>query len=183
MKLINKTFPACLLALLLLSVGFNAPVLAQKAPKATPIKWVTLEEAAALSKKEPRKIFIDVYTDWCGWCKKMDQSTFTDPAVADYVNKKYYAVKLNAEGRDPITINGKTYQYNAQMRAHEAALALLSGKMSYPSTVYLDEKMAILSPVPGYLEAPMLKNILTYFGENHHKQKTFAEYTAAAKAQ
>jgi thioredoxin-related protein len=174
-----------LIALILLLTGLTIPSRAQKAHQKTDktpaIQWVTLEQAAALSKKEPRKIVIDVYTDWCGWCKKMDKGTFADPAVAAYVNAHYYAVKLDAEGRDPITINGKTYKYNAQMRAHEAALALLSGKMSYPSTVYLDENLGILSPVPGYLEAPMFKTILTYFGENHYKQKTFAEYTAAAK--
>lgn len=161
--------------------GLTTPSWGQKSNKPTPIKWLSLEEAAVLSRKEPRKIVVDVYTDWCGWCRKMDKSTFTDPAVTSYVNQKYYAVKLNAESREPITINGKTYQYNAQMRTHEAALALTSGKMSYPTTVYLDERMDILSPVPGYLEAPMFKTILTYFGENHYKQKTFAEYTAAAK--
>jgi thioredoxin-related protein len=170
-----------LAAVLILLTGLVQPCWSQKAKRSGVIKWVTLEEAAALTKKEPRKIFIDVYTDWCGWCKKMDKSTFTDPAVAAYVNQKYYAVKLNAEGREPITINGKTYRYNEQMRAHEAALALLNGQMSYPTTVYLDETMGIISPVPGYLEAPMFKTILAYFGENHYKQKTFAEYTAAAK--
>jgi thioredoxin-related protein len=182
---LNPKFRAVLAALLLLTGVVAQPALAQKSHKkgepAAAIKWVSLEEAAVLSQKEPRKIVIDVYTDWCGWCRKMDKSTFTDPAVTSYVNQKFYAVKLNAESRDPITINGKTYKYNEQMRAHEAALALLSGKMSYPTTVYLDETMGILSPVPGYLEAPMFKTILTYFGENHHKQKTFAEYTAAAK--
>jgi thioredoxin-related protein len=185
MILMRPLFPGVLAALLLLFTGLAQPALGQKGHKkgdpAAAIKWVSLEEAAVLSKKEPRKIVIDVYTDWCGWCRKMDKSTFTDPAVTSYVNQKYYAVKLNAESRDPITINGKTYKFNEQMRAHEAALALLSGKMSYPTTVYLDETMGILSPVPGYLEAPMFKTILTYFGENHYKQKTFAEYTAAAK--
>jgi thioredoxin-related protein len=182
MKLYKKIFPVCLVALLVLLSASTAPAPGQKAKKPAPIKWVTLEEVAVLSRKEPRKIFIDVYTDWCGWCKKMDKSTFTDPAVVDYVNKNYYAVKLNAESRKPITVNGKTYEYNAQMRAHEVALALLNGQMSYPTTVYLDERMGIISPVPGYLEAPMFKTILTYFGEDHYKQKTFAEYTAAAKA-
>jgi thioredoxin-related protein len=149
-------------------------------PKKGKINWLTLEEAAALTKKEPRKMVIDVYTDWCGWCRKMDKSTYTNPAVAEYINQNFYAVKLDAEGKDPITINGKTYQFNAQYRSHEIAITLLKGQMSYPSTVYLDEKMAILSPVPGYLDATAFKNIAVYFGENHYKKKTFQEYSAAA---
>ena len=182
MKLSIHSFCVTLVAVLLLLSGFPNPSWGQKSNKPAPIKWLTLEKAAALSRKEPRKIVVDVYTDWCGWCKKMDKSTFTDPAVVDYVNKNFYAVKLNAESRKPITINGKTYQYNAQMRAHEAALALLQGQMSYPTTVYLDERMGIISPVPGYLDASMFRTILSYFGEDHYKQKTFAEYTAATKA-
>ena len=181
MKRFKNIFPACLLVLLLFLSASIAPAPVQKAKKPAPIKWLSLEEVAVLNRQQPRKIFIDVYTDWCGWCKKMDKSTFTDPAVVDYVNKNFYAVKLNAESRKPITINGKTYQYNAQMRAHEAALALLQGQMSYPTTVYLDERMGIISPVPGYLDASMFRTILGYFGEDHYKQKTFAEYTAATK--
>ncbi|KAA5547683.1 thioredoxin family protein [Adhaeribacter rhizoryzae] len=165
-----------LLCLLLLLGSFTG-----KPAKKGKINWLSLEEAAALNKKEPRKMVIDVYTDWCGWCRKMDQSTFSNPEVAEYVNKNFYAVKLDAEGKKPITINGKTYNYNAQYRSHEVAITLLSGQMSYPSTVYLDEQMKILAPVPGYLDVPAFKEILTYFGENHYKKKTFQEYTAAKK--
>ncbi|WP_242928280.1 thioredoxin family protein [Pontibacter vulgaris] len=141
-----------------------------------PIKWLSIEEAAARQKVEPRKMVIDVYTDWCGWCKKMDKSTFTDPEVAAYINKNYYAVKLDAEGKEPITLNGRTFKYNPEYKAHELAVALLNGQMSFPSTVYLDEEMKMLSPVPGYLDAPAFSRILSYFGENHHKTMSWQEY-------
>ena len=62
------------------------------------INWVTLEEAVALQKKEPKKIMMDVYTNWCGPCKMFDKNTFQNKDVADYVNEHYYAVKFNAEG-------------------------------------------------------------------------------------
>jgi len=175
-----KIFPTFFILLLILTTlgGF---VTVEKPVKKDSIQWLTLEEAAVKSKIAPRKIFVDVYTDWCGWCRKMDKSTFSDPKVIEYVNKNFYAVKLNAEDKAPIIINGKTYQYNSQYRSHEAALALLNAQMSYPTTVYLDEKMAIISPVPGYLDADAFHNILNYFGENHYKSKSFAEYSAIAK--
>ncbi|MBK7335110.1 MAG: DUF255 domain-containing protein [Saprospirales bacterium] len=61
------------------------------------LKWHTWEEAVAANKKEPRKILVDVYTDWCGWCKRMDATTFQDQTVMDYLKKNFYAVKLDAE--------------------------------------------------------------------------------------
>ena len=55
---------------------FSIPVLSQDK-----INWMSFEEAIARSKEDPKHIFVDVYTDWCGWCKKMDASTFVDPVI------------------------------------------------------------------------------------------------------
>lgn len=65
---------------------------AQPSPHHGPITWMSFEEAVAKSQKEPRKMFIDVYTDWCGWCKRMDATTFQDSIVAKYMGEKFYAV-------------------------------------------------------------------------------------------
>ena len=63
---------------------------------------MSLEEALAKQKRVPKPIFMDVYTEWCGPCKMLDKNTFQDPAVVDYVNKNYYAVKFNAEGNSKV---------------------------------------------------------------------------------
>ena len=73
------------------------------------INWVTIEEAIKLQKKEPKKIIMDVYTNWCGPCKMLDKNTFGNADVANYINKNYYAVKFNAEGNDKVTFKDKTY--------------------------------------------------------------------------
>lgn len=140
------------------------------------IKWLTIEQAAERMKKEPRKILIDVYTDWCGWCKKMDKETFTDPQVAALVNQHFYAVKFDAEGTEPVTFKSHTFVYKPEYKAHELAVALMNGQMSYPTTVYLDEKLDMLSPVPGYLDAKSMTQILTYFGKNHHQNMSWKEF-------
>ena len=136
------------------------------------INWITLDQAFESIKKEPRKIVIDVYTDWCGWCKVMDKNTFSDAKVADFVNKKYYAVKLNAEQAGQIKIGDKTYSYP------ELASTLMQGKMSYPTIVYLDEKFNMIQPIPGYQDAKAFHQVITFLGDNHYKKIDFEKYKA-----
>lgn len=73
------------------------------------IHWVSFDQAVKLSAQHPKKIFIDVYTPWCGWCKKMDADTYTDPTVISYINKNYYAVRLDAETAD--TFHFKDHEF------------------------------------------------------------------------
>ena len=141
---------------------------AQDAATKPKIKWMTLEQAFQAIQKEPRKIVVDVYTGWCGWCKVMDQKTFTDPKVIEYINQRYYAVKLDAEQKDDITIG--TQKYIWQNGYNQAGVQLLQGKMSFPTMVYLDEKFNMIQPVPGYQDAKQFHQIITYFGDDHYKK-------------
>ena len=100
-----------LLSLFLSSVSILS--LAQK--HKGPINWLSLEEASSLYMQNPKPMFIDVYTDWCGWCKKMDASTFQDRDIAQYLNANFYPVKLDAETSDSVKFMGKTY-YNTQQK-------------------------------------------------------------------
>lgn len=142
------------------------------------INWMTIEEAEAAVQKEPRKVVIDVYTDWCGWCKRMDKTTFQNEVIVDYINENYYAVKLNAEQKDSIRFNGKTYKFVKQGRRgyHELAAILLQGKMSYPSIVYLNENLELLQPVPGYMNAKQFEKVIKFFGGDHFKNGNFEDF-------
>ena len=148
--------------------------------QAQDIKWISWEEAVELSKTDakPKKIFVDVYTDWCGWCKKMDQNTFQNPEVSKYMQDNFYMVKMDAEGKDPIEYQGKTFKYVPSGRRgyHELAAALLQGKMSYPTVVFLDESLNMLSPVPGYQQVEPFMQIAKYFGDNIYKDKDWQSY-------
>ncbi|MBR9852972.1 MAG: DUF255 domain-containing protein [Algicola sp.] len=158
--------------LFIVMIGFNA--------QAQEINWISWDEAVRLSKTDasPKKIFVDVYTDWCGWCKKMDKNTFQNPEVSKYMQDNFYMVKMDAEGKDPIEYQGKTFKYIPSGRRgyHELAAALLQGRMSYPTVVFLDEKLNMLSPVPGYQQVEPFMQIAKYFGENIYKDQDWKSY-------
>lgn len=146
------------------------------------IKWYSIEEAWALNQKEPKKIFIDVYTHWCGWCKRMDATTFMDPKIIFYLNKNYYAVKFNAEGKEDIILSGQKYRNpnpEGRRSSHELAAQLLQGQMSYPTYVFLNGKNEKLTVVKGYLQTDALEPILHFFGSNEYLNKEWDAYKAS----
>lgn len=149
------------------------------------INWISFEEAVSLTQKEgnTKKVFIDVYTDWCGWCKKMDKDTFQNPEVATYMQANFYMVKFNAEGKEPIEYEGKTFKYvpSGKRGYHELAAALLQGRLSYPTVVFLDKDLKMLSPVPGYQKVQPFMQIAKYFGENIYKEKDWKTYAGVGK--
>ena len=153
------------------SILFILPLLAfNVGDTASPVSWLSFEDAVSSSAQEQRKIFIDVYTDWCGWCKRMDATTFSDPAVAEILQNKFYPVKFNAEQREPITFNNHTFKFvpRGTKGYHELASTLLNGKLSYPSVVFLNEKFEIIQVLPGYRKADEFLKIITFIGEDHY---------------
>jgi thioredoxin-related protein len=151
---------------------------AVKPPEPVKINWMTYEEAVEKCKTEKRKIFIDVYTEWCGWCKKMDSTTFTDPSIAKYLNEKYYAVKFDAEQKKDIVYKDKTYKFvnNGQRGYHELAAFWLNNRLGYPSFVFLDEDHNLIQALGGYQEVAKLDVILHYFGTDNHKKTPWEKY-------
>lgn len=149
------------------------------------INWMSIEEAEAAAKEHPKKIVIDVYTDWCGWCKKMDKDTFQNEKIAKYVNENYYAVKLNAEQKDSIVFTGHTFKFVPQGKRgyHELAAALLNGKMSYPHMVYLDEEFKMIQPIPGYMAPAQFEEVIKFIGSESYKKTPFDEYKKTFKSE
>ena len=115
------------------------------------INWMSFEEAIKLNEQAPRKILVDVYTDWCGWCKKMDSDTFTNEAVINYINEHFYAVKFNAETEDTIIFNHKMYVKDG--RINTLTIKLLGDEIAYPAYVALDENNKVIYRKLGYMDA------------------------------
>ncbi len=127
--------------------------------KPTEIEWMDFETAVNRNEKEPKFIFVDVYTHWCGWCKKMDATTFKDPKVVQYFNENVYAVKMDAESKTPIAYKGHLYEYkqvNQRAGYNTLAISLLDSRMSFPSFVILNKKSVKVGTLIGYQDVSKL---------------------------
>lgn len=132
------------------------------------ITWYDFETAVDLAKEDKKPIFIDIYTGWCGWCKKMDNSTFKNDKVVEFMNKHYFAVKLDAETTDPIVYKEKIYEYQSYGKSgyNELAVNLLGGKMSFPSFVILSKRQVKIAQIAGYQKP---RDLLAQL-EKYHKK-------------
>ena len=175
--LLPITIPILLGLFSLRTVSSNALI---QPDKDQTIAWMTFEEAMVAVKKEKRKVLISVYTEWCGWCKHMDRTTFQDPNIIEYINEKFYPVKLDAEQKEEITTPEKVYKYQKgdgkERGFHELAVALTMGRLTLPSTVFLDENFRVLQPIPGYKEPQSFEMMMTYYGDDHYRNKPWTVY-------
>lgn len=157
------------------------------------INWVTLDEAIALQKKNPKKIMVDMYTKWCGPCKMLDRNTFKNKDVANYINENFYAVKFNAEGDAVVNYKGKKYtnpgydpaKANRRNSVHQ--LTMLFSVNAYPTIVYLDENADLIAPIKGYQAPTQIELYLKMFASDDYKdlqtQELFNAYYQAFKPQ
>jgi thioredoxin-related protein len=138
------------------------------------VQWRDLGAALDEAKASNKIIVADVYTDWCGWCRRMDADTYAKGNVQEYLNRSFVPVRLNAEANTRVHYAGGDYSY--------AQVALGFGITSYPTTLFLAPDGKHLANAPGYLKAEDFLTILRYFGDGHYKSQTFQQYEDALEA-
>lgn len=142
---------------------------AQQAPVSgtNGIPWLTPQEAEDRWKLEKRPFIIDIYTDWCHYCKVMDKSTWSNTMLGSYLSRHFYPIRFNAESKTTVQWMGKDYTYKTAYKVHMLAAEWCGGNMVYPTTVILvpGEEPVI---IPGVLSVKELEPMLRYFGEGHY---------------
>lgn len=158
-----------LAALLLLLVLAGTATAGEKSK----LQWLSFEKGIAEAKKSNKKMLVDVYTDWCSWCKRMDAETYSNAAVASYLQEKYVLVKLNAESKTKQSYDGKQYT--------EQELAGQFGVSGYPTTLFFKSDGTGITAVPGYADTTQFRTILSFIAEDHYLNTKFEDYAKTKK--
>jgi thioredoxin-related protein len=140
---------------------------ADKKGQAQP-KWREFGEGMQEAEAEEKPVVVDVYTSWCGWCKRMDRTTYADENVNDYLEEAFVPIKMNAESKDRTVYAGEEYTYSQIAKGFRIT--------GYPTTLFLQADGKHITTVPGYLKPDQFLTVLRYIGDGHYKDKTFEEF-------
>ncbi len=151
--------------ILIILLGTTAVLAGDKAE----LKWRKFDAGVAEAKKAKKKILIDVYTDWCKWCKKLDSEVYTDPKVVDYLNKYYIPVKVNGEGKENLKYKGETIT--------ESGLTQSFGVTGFPTILFMDSNGDAINKLGSFVPADRFLLIIQYIGGEHYKKISFEEFT------
>lgn len=172
-----------LFAVALLMMGPVVMAERKLAPAAaeTHVKWLSMDELQVKMKEKPKKVYMDMYTDWCGWCKRMEATTFINPDVVKYMNENFYCVRFDCERKDTFRFMGKEYYFDPAKKCNTLASELMRGQMSYPTSIIMEAYYQNPQPIAGYLKVAEMEMILKYFAENAYKNTPWPDYQKAFK--
>ena len=132
------------------------------------LNWLSYNEGLALTEKENKYVLINFYTDWCGYCKKMDKEAYSNEEVKSILNEHFVIVKVNAESENKVIENGEEIT--------ERELARLYQVSGYPTNWFLESNHSRIAPLPGYVTTEQFIPVLNYIGEGWYKTISFKEY-------
>jgi thioredoxin-related protein len=143
------------------------------------VNWLSFKEAQEKNKIQPKPFLVDIYTDWCGWCKHMMKTTYSNAGLANYINTNFYPVKFNAETKDTVEYNGKKYFPTSvnPKTPHELAIKFLGNSLSYPSTVFITGNFEFSILSQGYLEDKAIEPLLVFMVESVYQRSTYDDFS------
>ncbi len=160
------------LALVLTAAALFAPLAARPAGA---VEWLHWNEGMEAARRTGKPVVVDVYTDWCGWCKRMDAEVFSRPDVSQYLAGHFVTVRLNAESGENVTWQGHAYSARS--------LASRFDVSSYPTTIFFTSSGEHLANVPGYLPRDRFLLLLRYVGDGHMaRNESWDDYVKQAQA-
>ncbi|GAB4455968.1 MAG: hypothetical protein OHK0036_19710 [Bacteroidia bacterium] len=140
------------------------------------VQWLNFKEAQEKNKTAPKPFLVDIYTDWCGWCKVMMRTTYSNPNIAGYINTYFYPVKFNAETKDTIEFDGQKYfstNVNYPKSPHQLAIKFLGNNLAYPSTIFISPDLKTTFLSQGYLKEQDIEPFLVFMVENVYRTTPF----------
>lgn len=132
------------------------------------LKWYSFKEGYEKAVKENKFLLVDFYTDWCKWCKVMDEKTYSQKSIIEDLNKNFVAVKLNPEKGGTVNYGDQSYSAVDFARA-----AQVSG---YPATGFFTRNGDFINTIIGYQDVEKFINIIKYITNEYYMRFGYEDF-------
>jgi thioredoxin-related protein len=158
-----------LFLVIVLSAGPISRINAQT--RTSSLYWYSWDDGVSAARRGGKKIIIDVYTNYCGWCKKMDKESYGNPTIQGLLNEDFIPIKLDAESRALVTFGDD--------QLTEAEVAKRFGVDGYPTTLVFDEQLKLIRTESGYIEPKIFYYFLKYYSTDSYKRMSFENFISS----
>lgn len=141
-----------------------------KEPASAQPEWLTYGEALERAVAEDKHIIIDFYTNWCGWCKRMDRDTYGNPTVVEMLDDNFLIAKINAESPRKFAVGEK--------QLSGVDIARQYGVRQFPMTWFVKPSGEPLANIPGYIGPDRFMKVLEYVHERRYEKPAADERQA-----
>lgn len=132
------------------------------------IRWMGIEAGLDAANGSDKKVLVNIYTDWCNFCKKMTDTVYPDSLVRQSVYEHFIPVGLNAESDALVTYQGSDIS--------ERDLARKLGVRSYPTMLFMNAQGELILQSNGYMPAQDFNRMLLYIGSNAYQSMEFIQF-------
>jgi thioredoxin-related protein len=136
------------------------------------VEWYELPEALTIAQESGKRLLIDVYAPWCGWCDRLQTDTYTDAEVQALVEEHFVVARLN------IDVRTDSLQFREFMLS-SAELAAGLGAQGTPTTVFLEPSTDYITRVPGFISAEDFREVLRFIAGGTYTEQNFQEWKEA----
>lgn len=125
------------------------------------IKWASYQDGISSAKTEGKKIFLHFYASWCGYCKVMDQKTFKDIAVIQYLNENFIPIRVDSD--------------------QQKELAVQYGVRGLPTNWFLQMDGERIANRPGYISPEQMIGFLQFIHTDSYQKMNINEFLQSRK--
>jgi thioredoxin-related protein len=156
-------------------------------PEGAGVEWFKFDEAVKQANTDGKHIMVDVYTDWCGWCKKLDAETYSNPEVRKVLDASYVSSKVKGDSGGPLKVKGQPlvegertflqFVATEDVMTTEKELTRSSFQITgYPTIVFLGADGRMITKIPGFQNAEQFKNLLNFIKDDLYQVMSYQDY-------